>query len=51
MRPQPIYNPDELELDFRQTAARHQRNRKINPQRHEMEQLTGVTPSTGKTTG
>lgn len=42
MRPQQIYNLDELELDFDKPLHDIQEIRKVNPQRHEMEQLTGI---------
>ena len=42
MRPQPIYDLDSLDLDFDKPLVDINEIRKINPQRHEMEQLTGV---------
>ena len=42
MRPQQIYELEELELDFDNPLHDLQEIRKVNPQRHEMEQLTGI---------
>jgi hypothetical protein len=42
MRPQQIYDLNELELDFDHPLHDIHDIRKVNPQRHEMEQLTGI---------
>jgi len=42
MRPQPLYDLDELELDFDHPLFDIHEIRRVNPQRHEMEQLTAV---------
>jgi len=42
MRPQPIFDLDELELDFEEPLFGIEQIREINPQRFEMEQLSGV---------
>ena len=42
MAPQPILALDQLDLDFDQPLYDLQAIRRVNPQRHEMEQLTGV---------
>lgn len=42
MRPQPIFDLDELTLDFDNPLYGIEQIREVNPQRHEMEQLTGV---------
>lgn len=42
MRPEQIYDLETLELDFNKPLYNLQEIRKINPQRHEMEQLTGI---------
>ena len=42
MRPKQIYELEELELDFDSPLHDLQEIRKVNPQRHEMEQLTGI---------
>jgi 3-hydroxyacyl-[acyl-carrier-protein] dehydratase len=42
MRPQQIYDLEKLELDFDNPLHDIQEIRKVNPQRHEMEQLTAI---------
>jgi len=42
MRPQPIFDLEELDLDFDQPLYSVEDIRQINPQRHEMEQLSGI---------
>lgn len=42
MRPQPIFDLDQLELNFEEPLFGLEQIREINPQRFEMEQLTGV---------
>lgn len=42
MAPQWLFNLDELELDFDNPLYSLEDIRRVNPQRHEMEQLTGV---------
>jgi 3-hydroxyacyl-[acyl-carrier-protein] dehydratase len=42
MRPEPIYDLEKMELDFENPLFDIEEIRKINPQRHEMEQVTAV---------
>lgn len=42
MRPDPLFNLEELEFDFDNPLFDIDDIREVNPQRHEMEQLTGV---------
>ncbi|NQV26877.1 MAG: beta-hydroxyacyl-ACP dehydratase [Rhodopirellula sp.] len=42
MRPEQIYDLENLEFDFNKPLYDIHEIRKINPQRHEMEQLTGI---------
>jgi 3-hydroxyacyl-[acyl-carrier-protein] dehydratase len=42
MRPEPIFDLEQLELDFDNPLYDLDEIRKVNPQRHEMEQLSGV---------
>jgi len=42
MRPQPIFDLDELDLNFDEPLYSLEDIREVNPQRHEMEQLTGI---------
>jgi len=42
MRPESLYDLDQLVLDFDKPLYDINEIRKINPQRHEMEQLTGI---------
>ncbi len=42
MAPQPIIDVEQLDLDFDKPLYDLQEVRRVNPQRHEMEQLTGV---------
>lgn len=42
MAPQPLVPFDDLELDFEAPMYNLEDIRRINPQRHEMEQLTGI---------
>jgi 3-hydroxyacyl-[acyl-carrier-protein] dehydratase len=42
MRPEQIYDLDQLELNFDKPLYGLPEIRKVNPQRHEMEQLTGI---------
>ncbi|MFQ5732726.1 MAG: 3-hydroxyacyl-ACP dehydratase FabZ family protein [Planctomycetaceae bacterium] len=42
MAPQPIYDVNQLDLDFDNPVYDLQEIRRVNPQRHEMEQLSGI---------
>lgn len=42
MAPQPIFDVESLDLDFDNPLYDLQEVRRVNPQRHEMEQLSGV---------
>jgi len=42
MAPQPLFNFEQLELDFEHPVYDIREIRRVNPQRHEMEQLTGI---------
>lgn len=42
MAPQPYYHLDDLDIDFEKPLYDLQEIRRVNPQRHEMEQLTGI---------
>ncbi len=42
MRPQPIFDLEKLDLDFDKPLYDIHEIRRVNPQRHEMEQLTAV---------
>jgi 3-hydroxyacyl-[acyl-carrier-protein] dehydratase len=42
MAPQPLYDVEQLDLNFDKPLFDLQDIRRVNPQRHEMEQLTGI---------
>ena len=51
MRPAQLFDLEQLELDFDKPLFDLQEIRKINPQRHEMEQLTGIVHIDESTNG